>query len=237
MARPEDSGIDLGELIQPKIEGEIGFVLGRDLGGRAGMIAKLMRNPNFRVDYGTITSCALINPAWDIPSVGMSANIAPFSSSNEVGQAEMVRLGQATRRASERTGRRAVLLASNSLSPWHFTTEPEVPEDMSREHPYRHGQYLWDMHMVRLMKEGRTRELLACLPDFEDHTESEAKSGPFAWMLSAMGLPTFPAEVHAYGTGIGTGNAVMEWNLERYGWDASEGARQRDSLLWPEVLR
>src|SRR4051812_4234292 len=29
--------------------------------GKAGMIAKLMKNPNFRVDYGTITSCAMMN--------------------------------------------------------------------------------------------------------------------------------------------------------------------------------
>lgn len=182
----------------------------------AGMISKLMTNPSFRVDYGTITSCALMNPAWDIPIVSLSANIAPFYYSNEVGQAEMVKLGEATRIAVEKSGRRAVLLASNSLSHRHFTTEPEIPEDMSSEHPYRHGQYLWDMQMIRLMKEGRTKELLSVLPDFEEHTEAEVKSGAFAWMLSALGLPTFPAEVHGYGTVIGTGNAVVEWNMEQH---------------------
>ena len=62
----------------------------------------------------------------------------------------------------------------------------------------------------------RGLELLKLLPDFEDHTESEVKSGAFAWMLSAIGLPEFPAEVHAYGTVIGTGNAVVEWNLESF---------------------
>jgi 2-aminophenol/2-amino-5-chlorophenol 1,6-dioxygenase beta subunit len=36
-------------------------------------------------------------------------------------------------------------------------------------------------------------------------------------MLSAMGFPKSPAELHGYGTVIGTGNAVMEWNLEKAG--------------------
>jgi hypothetical protein len=30
-------------------------------------------------------------------------------------------------------------------------------------------------------------------------------------------MPTYPAEVHAYGSVIGTGNAVVEWDHERRG--------------------
>jgi hypothetical protein len=30
-------------------------------------------------------------------------------------------------------------------------------------------------------------------------------------MLAALGFPTYPAELYAYGTVIGTGNAVMGW--------------------------
>jgi 2-aminophenol/2-amino-5-chlorophenol 1,6-dioxygenase beta subunit len=32
-------------------------------------------------------------------------------------------------------------------------------------------------------------------------------------MLSAMGFPQIPAQVHGYWTVIGTGNAVVEWDL------------------------
>ena len=101
----------------------------------AGLVAKMMRNPNFRVDYGTITTLHMMRPQWDIPVVGISANNSPYYLDMERGLEEMSILGEATRRAIERSGRRAVLLASNTLCHWHFHEEPTIPEDMSREHP------------------------------------------------------------------------------------------------------
>lgn len=181
----------------------------------AGLVTQMMRNPAFRVDYGTITSCHLVNPAWDKPIVGLSSNGSFYYFSNEVGQEQMVALGEATRRAIERSGRRAVLLASNSLSHRHFTEEPPIPEDMSHEHSYHHGQYLWDMRVLDLMRRGKSRELVDELPDFIEQTESEVKAGSLTWLVAAMGFPTYPAEVHAYGTVIGTGNAVVEWDAAR----------------------
>lgn len=185
-----------------------------DAGRDAGLVMQMMRNPDFRLDYGTIASCHLVHPAWDKPIVGLSSNGGHFYYSNDVGQAQMEALGRATRAAVEATGRRAVLLASCSLSHRHFTAEPETPEDMSHEHIYHHGQYLWDMHVLDLMRRGQSRELFDELPDFIDHAESEAKAGSLAWLLSAMDFPDFPAEVHGYGTVIGTGNAVVEWDLD-----------------------
>lgn len=182
-----------------------------------GLTTKVMKNPNFRVDYGTITTCHLMNPAWDIPIVAISSNNSPYYFSNEVGMEEMAKLGEATRRAVERSGKRAVLLASNSMSHRHFVTEPEIPEDMSREHVYHHGQYLWDMKMLNLMKEGRAQEVLDTLPEFIDMTCAEVKAGALTWMLSALETPSYPAEVYAYGTVIGTGNAVVAWHHERMG--------------------
>jgi 2-aminophenol/2-amino-5-chlorophenol 1,6-dioxygenase beta subunit len=174
-----------------------------------------MRNPHFRLDYGTIASCHLVRPGWDKLMVGLSSNGAYFYHGNDVGQAQMQALGEATRRAIEATGRRAVLLASCSLSHRHFTTEPETPEDMSHEHIYHHGQYLWDMHVLELMRSGRSRQVFDELPDFIDQSESETRSGSLAWLLAALDFPSYPAEVHGYGTVIGTGNAVVEWNPAR----------------------
>ncbi len=62
-----------------------------------GLVTKLMRNPKFRVDYGTIASCHLINPAWDIPIVGVSSNRAFFTHGKDAGHEEMIMLGEATR--------------------------------------------------------------------------------------------------------------------------------------------
>lgn len=180
---------------------------------KEGLVAKMMRNPNFRVDYGTITTLHMIRPQWDIPVVGISANNSPYYLTTEEGLGEMDKLGKATRRAIERTGRRAVLLASNTLCHYHFHEEPAVPEDMSREHPENYKGYKWDMRMIDLMRRGKTKEMFSLLPQFIDEAFAEVKSGAFTWMFAAMGYPEIPGELHGYGTVIGTGNAVVEWNL------------------------
>lgn len=182
---------------------------------KEGLIAKRMTNPRFRVDYGTITSLHMLNPDWDIPVLGISANNSPYYYAHDVAQDQMIKLGRATLRAIEHTGRRAVLAASNTLSHLHFDREPEVPEDMSQERVYSFDQYLWDMRMVDLMRQGKLDTLMDLLPEFMEKTFAEVKAGSLVWMLSAMGFPNIPAAVHGYGTVIGTGNAVVEWDLEK----------------------
>lgn len=177
----------------------------------AGLQTELMTNPDFRVDYGTIISCHLLNPEWNKPIVALSSHQVHHTYSNEVGQSVMTALGKATREAILATGRRALVVASCSLSHRHFTTEPDVPEDMSAEHIYSHNQYLWDMHMLKLIREGNTEQILAQLPDFIECSTSEFKDGSFTWMLAALDEPGLRGTVHAYGTVIGTGNAVVSW--------------------------
>lgn len=179
----------------------------------AGLVARLMRNPRFRVDYGTITTLHLARPQWDLPIVGLSANNSPYYLGTEEGLGEMETLGFATRKAVERTGRRAVLLASVTMSHLHFREEPEIPEDMSHERPFSMEGYQWDMRMIELMRRGRMREVFDLLPRFIEETFAEFKAGSFTWMHAAMGYPEMPGLFHGYGNVIGTGNAVFEWNL------------------------
>ena len=73
------------------------------------------------------------------------------------------------------------------------------------------------MRIVNLMRQGKMEELVRLLPEFINATASEVKSGSLFWMLAAMDFPTMPARVHGYGTVIGTGNAVVEWNLAQGG--------------------
>jgi 2-aminophenol/2-amino-5-chlorophenol 1,6-dioxygenase beta subunit len=186
-------------------------------GRKAGLVTKMMRNPNFRVDYGTITSLHMIRPQWDIPVVVISANNSPYYLSTKEGLTEMDTLGKATREAIRKTGRRAVMLASNTLSHWHFHEEPTIPEDMSKEHPQTMAGYQWDMRMIELMRKGKMQEVFRLLPQFIDEAFAEVKSGAFTWMHAAMQYPEIGAELFGYGTVIGTGNAVMEWNLRKAG--------------------
>ncbi len=188
-------------------------------GRKSGLTMKTMENPDFRVDYGTIVTLHMMNPSWDIPVIAISANNSPYFYDDDVAQGEMVRLGEATKVAIEKTGRRAVLAASVTLSHLHFSREPnpELPEDMSREHVFSQSQYEWDMKVIEMLRRGDIDAYEKVLPQFMAETFAEVKAGSLTWMLAAMGRPKIPAIFHGYGSVIGTGNAVMEWNLETKG--------------------
>ena len=176
-----------------------------------GLVTAMMENPDFRVDYGTIVSCHLTRPDWDLPIVSISSNRSTHFYSPEVMQTQAITLGRSVRRAIEASDRNVLLLASESLSHRHFVTEAEVPEDMTREHIYSHHQYLWDMKIIEMLRRGRTREVIAAMPEFIEQAVAEADSGALSWLLAALDFPEYEAELYGYGTVIGTGNAVMGW--------------------------
>ncbi|PCJ51807.1 MAG: tRNA U-34 5-methylaminomethyl-2-thiouridine biosynthesis protein [Planctomycetota bacterium] len=178
-----------------------------------GLVTNMMRNPEFRVDYGTITSSYLVRPEFDLPIVAISSARTYFDYSDEAGEREMLALGAATKRAVEKTGRKALLLASCSLSHRHFTDEPSDPEDPSFEHIYNENQSKWDQHVMSLMQSGQAARLLEEMPDFISQANAEVRDGSLTWLLGAMEVPNLPAKIHAYGTVIGTGNAIVEWDL------------------------
>ncbi|MNR63377.1 2-aminophenol 1,6-dioxygenase beta subunit [compost metagenome] len=61
------------------------------------------------------------------------------------------------------------------------------------------------------------KEVFELLPRFIEEAYAEVKSGAFTWMHAAMGYPELAGELHGYGSVIGTGNAVIEWNLLKAG--------------------
>ena len=177
-----------------------------------GIITKMMTNPDFRVDYGTITSCHLLNPEWDKPIVTISSNRNTHYYSPEVMVEQATALGRACAKAIEESGKRVVLVASHSLSHRHFVEEAPLPEDMSREHIYNHSQYVWDMKIIDMMREGKSREVIDIMPEFTEQTIAETEGGGLIWMLGAMGFPDFPAEIYGYQSVIGTGNVIACWD-------------------------
>ncbi len=190
-----------------------------DEGKKSGLVMRKMEHPEFRVDYGTIVTLHMMNPDWDIPVVAISANNSPYFYDDDVAQDEMLKLGEATKKAIEKTGRRAILAASNTLSHLHFSREPNpgLPEDMSKEHVFSQAQYEWDMKVIDMLRRGDLDAYFKCLPAFMKETFAEVKAGSLTWMLSAMGMPKIPAKFHGYGSVIGTGNAVMEWDMSAGG--------------------
>lgn len=196
-----DVDVDLAEAIHDEAQSE-------------GLEMKMMRNPDFRVDYGTIVCSHLVRPDWDLPIVSISSNRSASYYGVEVMQEMAVALGKATRRAIEKSGKRAALLSSCSLSHRHFTDEAEIPEDMSREHITSHALYLWDMQLLEMVRKGQTKQMVDIMPEFITQAISEMDAGSFAWLMAALDYPTDPGEIYAYGTVIGTGNAVVGWYPE-----------------------
>ena len=177
----------------------------------SGLPVKMMENPDFRVDYGTIVTGHMFNPSWDKPMVVVSSNRSSQYYSVEVMQDMMIELGKVTRKAIEESGKRVVVIASNSLSHRHFTTESEVPEDMSKAHITSHAMHLWDMRIIDYMVKGQSQRILDEMPEFTEQAIAESDGGAFSWLLSTMNVPDYPAILHGYGTIIGTGNAIVEW--------------------------
>ena len=179
---------------------------------KAGIITKMMKNPDFRVDYGTITSCHLLNPSWDKPIVTISSNRNSHYYSNEVMIEQAKALGEACMRAIEKSGKKVVLVSSHSLSHRHFVTEAPRPEDMSRDHIYNHSQYVWDMKIIDMFRNGQMKEVVDIMPEYTEQTIAETEAGGLIWMMAAMGVPSYPAEIYGYQSVIGTGNCIACWD-------------------------
>jgi len=67
------------------------------------------------------------------------------------------------------------------------------------------------MRAIELLRHGKTRQFIDEMPEFTAQAISETDAGALTWMLQALGMPTYEAELYGYGTVIGTGNAVMGW--------------------------
>jgi 2-aminophenol/2-amino-5-chlorophenol 1,6-dioxygenase beta subunit len=187
-----------------------------DAAAEAGLPTKMMTNPDFRVDYGTITTGHMFNPTWDKPFVVISSNRSTHYYSVEVMQEMMLELGRITRKAILASGKRVVVLASNSLSHRHFTSESDMPEDMSKEHITSHAMHLWDMRMIDYMRSGQAQRIIDEMPEFTEQAIAESDGGGLTWLLSTLGIPQYPAILHGYGTIIGTGNAIVEWPVHKH---------------------
>jgi 2-aminophenol/2-amino-5-chlorophenol 1,6-dioxygenase beta subunit len=182
-----------------------------DKAADAGLAVKMMKNPDFRVDYGTITTGHMFNPQWDKPLVVLSSNRSRDYYSVEVMQEMMMELGRVTREAILASGKKVVVIASNSLSHRHFTTESAIPEDMSKEHITSHAMHLWDMRMIEYFRTGQSQRILDEMPEFTEQAIAESDGGGLSWLLSTLDIPNYPGILHGYGTIIGTGNAIVEW--------------------------
>jgi 2-aminophenol/2-amino-5-chlorophenol 1,6-dioxygenase beta subunit len=68
------------------------------------------------------------------------------------------------------------------------------------------------MKLIDLMRQGKMQEVVDLMPEFTEQTIAETDSGSFSWMMEAMGMPDYPAEIYGYQSVIGTGNTIAAWD-------------------------
>ena len=201
----------------------------------AGLVTKMMRNPNFRVDYGTITTLHMIRPQWDIPVVGISANNSPYYLNTKEGLDEMDLLGKATRDAPSQDRpacRAAGLQHAVALALPRRAGDPRghvqgAPAELSTG-------YKWDMRMIELMRKGRTREVLPAAAAVHRGGVRRGQVGCVHLdVLRPWAIRRLRPSCYGYGTVIGTGNAVMEWNLQKAGLLAARHRHAREPHRMP----
>jgi hypothetical protein len=73
--------------------------------------------------------------------------------------------------------RRAVLLASNSLSHLHFDRRTDLTEDMGREHPFNKNQDRADMVLLEKIPSAPAAELRSAIREHIAASAAETKSG------------------------------------------------------------
>jgi 2-aminophenol/2-amino-5-chlorophenol 1,6-dioxygenase beta subunit len=70
------------------------------------------------------------------------------------------------------------------------------------------------MRAIDLLRKGKAQQFVDEMPEFTSQAISETDAGGLTWMLHALGMPDYEAELYGYGTVIGTGNAIMGWYPE-----------------------
>jgi 2-aminophenol/2-amino-5-chlorophenol 1,6-dioxygenase subunit alpha len=167
-----------------------------------GLATKLVNYQGFPIDTGTLVALKYFNPDNSIPVMIVSSNIY-------CGQEDSKKLGEAVGEAIKQSGKRAVLINCSSLSHRFFTTDINPAEDKIA----KPEDDQWNLKVLDLMKQGKNGEVFDLGPEYAKAANPEMAFKGFYWMMGAMGTPSTPAEVLAYGPVWGTGAAVVQYSL------------------------
>ena len=68
------------------------------------------------------------------------------------------------------------------------------------------------MKIVDMFRKGQMQEVVDIMPEYTEQTIAETEAGGLIWMMAAMGVPSYPAEIYGYQSVIGTGNCIACWD-------------------------
>lgn len=169
-----------------------------------GLVTKTVNYHGFPLDTGTLVALRFLNPDNTIPVAVVSCNIY-------AGQEDSLTLGRAMRQAIEESGKRAVVVTCTGLSGRFFTEEVDPHTDRFA----RVEDDTCNRRILDLISQGKNAEVLALSAEYARAAVADMGFKAFAWLMGALGTPSTPGTVLAYGPVWGTGAAVVEYTMRR----------------------
>ena len=163
--------------------------------------------PDLRLEYGTLVPMYLMNdkqPQLHVVPIGCNM----FSTISE-----NLRVGEAIARAIRRSDRRVAFLASGSLS--HSFPTNEKTQAYLNKISMDFNAHM-DEHVLELWREGRIKEFLEILPEYNEKCAGEAAMADTGMLFGLLGGTTYEGrgeQLCPYFPSTGTGQVVVDFEL------------------------
>ncbi|MDE2378637.1 3,4-dihydroxyphenylacetate 2,3-dioxygenase [Bradyrhizobium sp.] len=181
-------------------------IAGRAAAGELNVIAHDVAS--LGLEYGTIVPMHYMNPdGW--------AKVVPVASPLFTSLEESKVLGEAIRRAIDRSSERVAILASGSLSHRLWPNKKLGPEAWTSIASEFNRQV--DLRVLELWQSGRYREFLDMLPDYAVKCNGEAGMADTIMLFAALGWYDYRGRAEQlcdYFPSSGSGQVNVEFHLE-----------------------
>lgn len=163
--------------------------------------------PDLGLEYGTLVPMYMIN------DVEPKLRVVPMGCNIHSTIAENLKVGEALRRAIEKSDRKVAFLASGSLSHSFPTNELTrlYLDQISHEFNAR-----MDKHVLDLWEQGRTSEFIEILPDYNEKCSGEAGMADTAMLFGVLGGHSYEGRGEIlcdYFPSTGTGQVVVDFDV------------------------
>lgn len=175
--------------------------------GRSGPNVLAHRVATLPVEYGTIVPMHYMNPDKAFSVVPVAAPVFASVDENR-------RFGEAVRRAVEKSGCKAAVLASGSLSHQLFENSKLGPQAWNSISSEFNRQV--DLRVLDLWKERRYAEFCRMLPDYTRKCSGEALMADTVMLFGVLGWDAYTGrseQLCAYFPSSGSGQVAVEFHV------------------------
>jgi 2-aminophenol/2-amino-5-chlorophenol 1,6-dioxygenase alpha subunit len=177
-----------------------------------GVTTKLIDYDNFPLDTGTIVAQSLLNPGGRLPACIVSCNIY-------ADETEVFTLGQACRRALEKSGKKVAVVLVSSLS-HRFHTKPIDPRE---DFISSASDDEWNQRILGLLEHGKLDEVVSLAGSFAREASADLGFKGACWLSGVCGFGGVAAgTVYRYHPVMGAGAAVCRFALNSAQGNTSE---------------